>query len=194
MRSRFVVRDSAFGVVVHETNTFIISETVSLSVAVKLIFVGNLLAGDDGVAIRLHDLVAHDDRLSGCEFLELGVAGLDVLSYVSGADTVILIDALRSQGSQPVLLSEDALDDTVVVASQHELGIAQTVRLLRALYASMPSIMVIGIPVEKTLPVYGLSEQLEQRLPDLAAQLVLLLQDALHRALLPRGVVCTNSP
>ncbi|MCF7860719.1 hydrogenase maturation protease [Candidatus Woesearchaeota archaeon] len=120
--------------------------------AVKVIFVGNIFGGDDGIGPTLYKELADHPALKDLTLMELGVIGFDMLSYVEDDDKLIIVDAVRlSDGTgkpgDVVLLNEDDLSQDLSVVSQHDFGIEQTASILRAFKPNLASINIIGIKV-----------------------------------------------
>jgi hydrogenase maturation protease len=66
---------------------------------IRILGLGNVLMGDDGLGPTvLHDLLSRYD-LTDVEVHDLGTPGLDLVPFLSGADTVILVDTVRSEGA-----------------------------------------------------------------------------------------------
>jgi len=63
----------------------------------KVVFIGNPLGGDDGIGPFLYNELKDHPSLKGYELLELGVIGLDLISYVEENDTLVIVDAFHSK-------------------------------------------------------------------------------------------------
>jgi len=70
-----------------------------MSTVVRVLGLGNVLIGDDAFGPWVvHQLTSTVDPGPGVEFHDLGTPGLDLLPYLTGAEAVILVDTVRSQG------------------------------------------------------------------------------------------------
>ena len=61
-----------------------------------VIGIGSVLRMDDGVGIRVIELLRERDLPDNVRLLDGGTAGLDLLPYLEGADRIIVVDALLS--------------------------------------------------------------------------------------------------
>ncbi len=142
---------------------------------VKVVFIGNPLGGDDGIGPRLFAELQDDPRLSSCRLLELGVVGLDLISYVEPDDHLIIVDAVKGAGrpGEVILLSEEDLRPGVRIVSQHDFGVEETAAFLHAYLPRLPPIHIVGIAVSEVREFSGaLSEPLERQMPQLKEKVV----------------------
>lgn len=118
--------------------------------AIKVVFIGNSLAGDDGIAPFLYKELKDHQKLKDFELLELGVIGLDLISYVEDGDKLIIVDALHSDGEigKVTVFDEKDLSKDLKVVSQHDFGVEQTAAILRNYKPSLNAIKVIGVNVK----------------------------------------------
>jgi hydrogenase maturation protease len=119
---------------------------------IKLIFVGNIFGGDDGIGPFLYNELKNHPDLKEYTVMELGVIGFDIISYVEDDDKLIIVDAVRlSDGTgkpgDVILLDEKDLSAELSVVSQHDFGIEQTASILRAFKPELASISIVGIKV-----------------------------------------------
>jgi hydrogenase maturation protease len=146
----------------------------------KLIFVGNPLAGDDGIGPHLYTLLKDSAELADHEMLELGTAGLDLISYVKEDESLIIIDALHSNESpgKVSLLEEKDLNHHVHLASLHDLGVEQTIKLMRVQYPKLKPVHIIGVNVKEVRPgLHGLSEELSGKMPAIVKEIMRLIRE-----------------
>lgn len=135
----------------------------------KVIFIGNPLGGDDGIGPRLYQELKDDKRLAPFELLELGVVGLDMISYVDEGDHLIVVDAIKTGNEEEVgkvrLLEEADLKPELKVVSQHDFGVEETAAVLHAHLPGLAPIILIGIAVAHIQEFsVTLSDELEQAL------------------------------
>jgi hydrogenase maturation protease len=118
--------------------------------SVKVVFIGNPLGGDDGIGPYLYTELQNHPVLQTYELMELGVIGLDLLSYVQDGDMLIIVDAVRSTKDvgKVVLLEEEDLSNDVNLISQHDFGVEQTAAIIRAYIPGVQKINIIGIQVK----------------------------------------------
>jgi hydrogenase maturation protease len=136
--------------------------------AVKVVFIGNPLVGDDGIGPYLYTELKDTPVLKGFQLMELGVIGLDLISYVEDNDTLIIVDAVHSKkdiGKVRILSEEDLTPDLSLV-SQHDFGVEQTAAVLRAYKPELNSIKIVGINVSNIQVFHDkLSDELIQKMP-----------------------------
>jgi hydrogenase maturation protease len=66
---------------------------------IRILGLGNVLMGDDGFGpCVLHHLVSHWELPEGVEVQDLGTPGLDLIPFLSGAGTIILVDTVKADG------------------------------------------------------------------------------------------------
>lgn len=142
---------------------------------VKAVFIGNPLGGDDGIGPRLFAELQDDPRLSSFRLLELGVVGLDLISYVDPDDHLIIVDAVKGGGhvGTVTVLSEEDLRPGVRIVSQHDFGVEETAAFLHTYLPGLPPIRIIGITVSEVREFSDtLSEELERQMSRLKEKVV----------------------
>jgi hydrogenase nickel incorporation protein HypA/HybF len=146
-------------------------------VKVRIIGIGQDVAGDDGVGLQV--IAALRDRPSapGLELHALRDPTA-LIELMDNADSVIVIDALigRPPGSIHVLDLESLSRDPPSGLSSHGIGVAQAVALAHAVLANPPrelKIVAIGIDAPRGHSI-GLSPLVRAAVPS-AADLVLML-------------------
>jgi hydrogenase maturation protease len=142
---------------------------------VKLIFIGNIFGGDDGIGPYLYTVLKDDKDLSKYDLLELGVIGFDLIAYIKPNDIVIIIDAKKTNDKDKIgtieILKEKDLTKDVSLVSQHDFSIEQTVQMIRTHCPEMKQINVIGINVEKINEFNDkLSNELTQKLEEITKE------------------------
>jgi len=135
----------------------------------KVLFIGNRIAGDDGIGSRLYDELKDEPKLKDVKIIEAGVMGLDIISYFEETDRLIFVDAIHLENNKNIgdviLFSEDRLPKEVKVLSQHDFGLEQTLSLLRVAMPRLEKTNIIGIVVgDVKVMVRGLSKELEKNL------------------------------
>ncbi|HPZ08082.1 MAG TPA: hydrogenase maturation protease [Candidatus Eremiobacteraeota bacterium] len=115
---------------------------------------GNLIAGDDGLGLRviqeLREFVSSD-----VDLVEGEVRGLDLLDYFMDIDKVIVVDAVTFGGNKgdcyrfEVEELKNMSRDSLI--SMHQLGIAEVVKIGSMLYPDNISrkIILLGMEIEK---------------------------------------------
>jgi hydrogenase maturation protease len=120
--------------------------------ATKVFFIGNPLGGDDGIGPYLFKELERHPRLEKYEMMELGVIGLDLVSYVDDDDTLIIVDAIHSEKNlgKVVILDETDLKSGPALISQHDFGVEETAKVLRRFKPRLKAIKIVGINVNST--------------------------------------------
>ncbi|MEV8561364.1 hydrogenase maturation protease [Streptomyces sp. NPDC051917] len=141
-----------------------------MSGRVVVIGVGNPLRGDDGVgpaAVEaLRDRVPHGTALAVSDG-----EPARLLDLWRGADTVIMVEALRTRSARPgelhILSAADAASRTAATASTHALGLGECLALAAALDQLPPRLVVHAMEVADVELGEGLSEAVRAVLPEL---------------------------
>jgi len=118
--------------------------------AIKVVFIGNIYGGDDGIGPHLFGELKDHPELKPYKLLELGVMGVDLLSYVDEDDQLIIVDAVHAEPvGRVIVLSEEDLTKDLTVVSQHDFGIEQTASILKALNPKLKDIKMVGVCVQQ---------------------------------------------
>lgn len=136
--------------------------------------------GDDAVGWWVIDqLRARLPSGGGVEFLALDRPGAGLLSFLQGVEAVILIDAVR--GGQPpgtvYRLTPEEAERLPAGLSSHGFGLAEALRLARALRVRPARLEIHGIELGK-LTGEGLSPAVEAAAKRLADRLLSQLKTA----------------
>lgn len=159
----------------------------------RVIGVGQRLAGDDGVGVR----VAERLRSLGLEDVEVAFAAsaTDLIAALTGVRRVIVVDAVLGSGAPGhlhVATPEDFDAQRLVAITTHGLDLPAAVALARALYPDTvaPEIQIVGIEIERP---EALAEALSP--PATAAvEAAVRAVVALLRADTSGGNACTSRP
>ncbi len=151
-----------------------------------LLYLGNPIAGDDAVGLRVGARLASElSGLPGLVVREFSGSPLDLVTGVEGCQRLVLIDAVATVA--PVgtvrLFDEAELAAHGGQAYPHGLNLPEALALARRLGTPLPSrIYLIGIEVR---PVQrfreGLSPELEEKLPQIVAEVRNLLFELLKQ-------------
>ncbi len=150
--------------------------------AIRVVGVGNLWAGDDGagpeIVRQLAARLAEEANSAGGEIecLALGLPPTDLLDLMDGCDRLIIVDAVVS-GAEPGTVHRlewrpDGLDSRAVErASSHGLGVREVLELAEALGRRPPRVELWGVEAANTAMGEGLSPQVAASIPEIVAQL-----------------------
>ena len=149
---------------------------------ILILGVGNPLAGDDGVGIRVAEALMGDDRLPAGT--EVRAAGSDLLRHVEamrGRRMVVVIDAIL--GDQPPgtvhVFDGDLASLETRQSHAHHLSVVQALELLRSATSELHGVGVIvtGVTIHEARSAPGLTPALEARVPAIAEAVVALVRD-----------------
>lgn len=110
---------------------------------------GNLLCGDDGLGVAAVDrLVHHYDVPAGARVLDGGTLGLSLLPYLTEAEDVILVDAVRADAPPGTFVRLEG--DEVAPAvhdrlSPHQVGVSDLLDGLRLLDRLPARLVLVGL-------------------------------------------------
>ncbi len=132
---------------------------------IRVLGLGNVLMGDDGfgpfVVTALEACYAMPPEVS---VIDLGTPGLDLAPYLIGADAIIVVDTVRSDGAAGDLriYERDAL---LAHAPQprlgpHDPGFTHTLLTLEFAGLGPPHVVLVGAIPQTTAPCARLSEPL----------------------------------
>jgi len=144
--------------------------------ALLVLGLGNLLLEDDGIGSAAVALL--NDRYTppeGARVLDGGTLGLSLLPYLEDADTVILVDAVKSDEVPGVFLRLDGNDVPPAVAtrlSPHQVGVADLLDGARWLGRYPRQIVLLGLVPESMKLAVGLSPRVQPALPGLVERIV----------------------
>ena len=141
----------------------------------KIVFIGNILGGDDGIGPYLYNNELKDhDQLKGFELIEGGVMGLDLLSCIEKNDHLIIVDAVNSSDSvgEVFIINEKDLRNQTSLVSQHDFGAEKTCRIIR-FFDPTVRIDIIGICVKRISAFDNrLSEEILNKIPDIKEKVI----------------------
>jgi hydrogenase maturation protease len=118
---------------------------------IKILGCGNALVGDDGFGIRVIEKLREIKLPENVEIIEAGVGGLAILSWIEGADKVIIIDAVQT-GNEPAgtvyrFTDKEMPPSDMFMLSLHDLNLVDTLNIGK-LVQKMPSeIIIYGVEV-----------------------------------------------
>ncbi len=133
--------------------------------------VGNPLQGDDGVGVRVAEMLADQELPPGVKVEEVGTPGLGLAAWLEGQSRVVIVDAVymgqspgtwRRFGPAEVRLIADS-----DVISLHEPGLAEALALAQALDALPQEIVFYGVEPVCCDAGQELSPAVRQALPGL---------------------------
>jgi hydrogenase maturation protease len=132
---------------------------------------GNVLLADDGVgAAAIAHLLEAYRVPRGVRVLDGGTLGLSLLPYLQEAETVILVDAVRSGAPPGTLVRLDGDEVAPAVAtrlSPHQVGVADLLDSARWLDQYPARLVLLGLVPESMDLTVGLSPAVARTMPEL---------------------------
>ena len=114
----------------------------------KIICVGNRLKAEDSAGPMVFDRLVRSSPPKGVEVIDGGLAGLNLLPLMSGADRVVFIDAVNGFDTSGGIIVLDAKDASKHADETfgHSAGLAYCLRVLPEVQdGELPEIFVVGI-------------------------------------------------
>ncbi|MBF0523830.1 MAG: HyaD/HybD family hydrogenase maturation endopeptidase [Deltaproteobacteria bacterium] len=138
--------------------------------------VGNTILTDEGVGVRVLEILR--DRYAfpaNVNLVDGGTLGLSLLGVVEGADLLIVIDAVKNQGSPGTLyrLTWDDITGRVRYKdSMHQLDLVEALTITELIF-ERPEIIIIGVePADISTPGLSLTPMIQEKTQDMV-QMVL---------------------
>ena len=164
---------------------------------IMILGVGNLLFSDEGVGVRVAEsLQDHFNFSDNVRVVDGGTLGIHLLSVISEADHLIIVDAVRNGGEPGTLyrLAGDEIPKRILAKnSLHQVDLLETLTCCQAL-DHVPETVIIGIePQDITTLGVELTPAIRVRMDDLI-RAVLAELDKLGETYYRReGPSCTDS-
>ena len=164
---------------------------------IMILGVGNLLFSDEGVGVRVAEsLQDHFNFSDNVRVVDGGTLGIHLLSVISEADHLIIVDAVRNGGEPGTLyrLAGDEIPKRILAKnSLHQVDLLETLTCCQAL-DHVPETVIIGIePQDITTLGVELTPAIRVRMDDLI-HAVLAELDKLGETYYRReGPSCTDS-
>ena len=134
----------------------------------KVAFVGNIYAGDDGIAQRLFEELKH--KIDADVFnLENGV---NLASYVEDKDTLIIVDAIIGEPGTVEVFKPEEFDESGKI-TVHDVGVGETIALLTKLRDVR--VHIIGVGVKDVSQSESLSPEVLSKWPEIKYQTLRLI-------------------
>jgi len=115
---------------------------------VRVICVGNRYVAADAAGPAVHDLLRARGLPEGVELIDGGIAGLDLLRWLEGAQRVVFVDSvsgLETQQGVTVLQGEEVAA-MAGGAQGHAAGIPELLRLAPAVCEPpLPEVLLVGV-------------------------------------------------
>ena len=110
--------------------------------------VGNILLQDEGVGVRVIEVMQRMKVPSNVELVDGGTAGLDLLDVVANRRKVIVIDAVQADNKPGTVLqfgADDFMPQGVATISLHQVGLLETLMMAKHLGCPPRQVVIFGI-------------------------------------------------
>jgi len=149
---------------------------------IRIVGIGNALAGDDAVGIRAVEMI-RQDGWPGVESMALAQPGPELFDDMDGDDLLILIDACQSTaaaGSVYCFDRKGIVNAGLRHGSTHAIGLADWIELTAAAGASMPTVRVFAVELQQCDMGEALSEAVATAMPELLQQIQACIDEIFH--------------
>ena len=135
---------------------------------VVVLGVGNVLLSDEGVGVHVANRLVEMDLPAGLEVVEGGTDGFGLIHVVTGADRLIVVDAVKGGGAPGSIYRFDIKDaptyPDAFKTSVHQIGILEVIHLSE-LVGQTPQTTVIGVEPKSVAMGLELSPEVQAKLP-----------------------------
>jgi hydrogenase maturation protease len=114
---------------------------------VVVIGVGNLLLKDEGIGIHAVKALQEINLPHDVKIVDGGTAP-DIIAYTEASAKLIIVDAARAGGEPGTIYRfhpQDLTEENGKIASVHELGVAQNLKLMSLMGNKPGEIVIIGV-------------------------------------------------
>lgn len=113
----------------------------------RIICIGNRYVPGDDTGARVYDRLM-DMSLDDIEIIDGGLAGLDLVRLIEGAERIVFVDSITGSGQKVSVFSADALRESISVNPHydHASGLEYLLQVLPiACESALPEIFVVGV-------------------------------------------------
>jgi hydrogenase maturation protease len=135
---------------------------------ILILGVGNLLLSDEGIGVHVANRMEQMDLPPGVKVIEGGTDGFRLMNVVTGAERVIVVDAVKGGGEPGSIYRFDIEDapsspDTYKT-SVHQIGILEVIHFSEFL-GKTPQATIIGVEPKSMDMSMELSPEIEEKVP-----------------------------
>lgn len=144
---------------------------------VRVLGLGNVLMGDDAVGPWvIEELLANWDFPEEVEVVDVGTPGLDLVPYVAGADTILIVDTVKSDNPPGRIRVYDR-DQLFARPAQprlspHDPGLTEVLFALTLAGSAPRDVVLIGVVPGAVEMGVGLSPAVQEAVPRVAAAVI----------------------
>ena len=148
---------------------------------ISVLGMGNVLMGDDAAGPYALAVLSALYRIpDDVAVLDIGTPGLDLVPYLAGVDTLLLVDTVRSDAPPGTIRCYDkaTLLRTKLQPrlSPHDPAVGQCLAMLEIADCGPRELLLIGVVPEKTAFGPGLSPAVQNAIPAVVSRIVSELQ------------------
>jgi len=134
---------------------------------IVVIGVGNLLLKDEGIGIHAIKALQERELPADVKLIDGGTSP-DLIAYTRAGDKLIIVDAARAGGEPGTIYRfkpEDLAEERSSLASAHEMGVVQNLKLMSLSGNKPVEVVIIGIEPKEIEFGTELSPELKQKVP-----------------------------
>jgi len=153
---------------------------------ILILGVGNLLLSDEGVGVHVAQRMMELDMPPEVQVVEGGTDGFGLVNFITQADRMILIDAVKG-GGQPGSIYRFDLEDCppypdLFKTSVHQISILEVINL-SSLIGSTPHTTIIGVEPVCLEMGMQLSPPVEAKIPKVIQMILAEVEQSLEKKL-----------
>lgn len=133
--------------------------------------VGNVLLCDEGIGVRVIEFLQKQTLPDDIELVDGGTAGADLIDILADRETVIIVDAVRSDKPAGTIVRfglKEVRSQKENPLSLHDLDIPQTLAMTHLLKCAPQDVICFGVVPECISPGMELSQTLAPLVPEVA--------------------------
>ena len=134
-----------------------------------MVGVGNLLLKDEGIGVHIAHALQQIDIPHNVKIVDGGTSP-DLPHYLKDIDKLIIIDAVKAGGKPGTIYRFHPYDlniESEGIISLHELGLAQSLKMMRLMGNAPKETVIIGIEPKEIDWGTELSAELQQKIPEI---------------------------
>ncbi len=139
-----------------------------------IVCIGNYLLRDDGIGVHVAQKLSGIELPEGVEVIEVGTSLFFLSPLLEEARYLLFIDAVekgRAPGSIHVLDAEEMSSPGAKKSTVHELGLFDTLDVIKLKGQPLPEMCMIGVEPEKTDVGTELSSPVEKAIPEVVQKI-----------------------
>lgn len=138
-------------------------------VRITVVGVGNLLLKDEGIGVHTTHALQQIDIPHNVRIVDGGTSP-DLPYYLENIDKLIIIDAVKTRGQPGTIYRFHPYDMNIEsegIISLHELGLEQSLRMMRLIGNEPKETVIIGIEPKELNWGTELEAELQQKIPEI---------------------------